>query len=604
MTESIITPDIGVYDESKVKTLSSIEHIRLRTGMYIGRLGDGSHPDDGIYVMFKEIIDNAVDEYIMGYGKKIVINQKGSFCSIRDYGRGIPLGKLIDCVSEINTGAKYNDDVFQFSVGLNGVGTKAVNALSENFRVVSYRDGEFREVIFCRGQLVENKKGKAAKRNGTLVEFTPDDEIFGDYGFRRDYLEKRLWHYAYLNSGLKLILNSEVIHSENGLRDLLEEETGETGIYEIIHFKHKTLEFALTHTTDYGEKYFSFANGQYTTSGGTHLSAFREGVLKGINEFTAKSFKGDVVRDGIIGAVSLKLKDPVFESQTKTRLGNNDIRGWIVGEVKQAIEQHLHRNPDIAKSLVAKVELNQKLRTELLNVKKKARERAKRIAVRIPNLKDCKIHLEDKNRRAEESTIFLTEGQSASGSMVSCRDVRTQAVFSLRGKPLNCFSHRRDTVYKNEEIYNLMQALNVENGVEGLRYNRVVLATDADIDGMHIRNLLLTLFLHFFEDLVLDGHLYILETPLFRVRNRKKTIYCFSEKEREEAVGKIGKGAEITRFKGLGEISPSEFGRFIGEKIRLIPVNITHLREIPQMLEFFMGRNTPQRKDFIMENLR
>ncbi len=593
----------SVYDESKVKTLSSIEHIRLRTGMYIGRIGDGSHPDDGIYVLFKEVMDNSVDEFIMGCGKRIRIRQGNDSLSIRDFGRGIPLGKLVECVSKINTGAKYNTDVFMFSVGLNGIGTKAVNALSESFRVVAYRDGEYREVVFCRGELQSDVTGTTTKRNGTLVEFTPDPEIFGEYAFREEFLQDRCQHYAYLNAGLKVQLDGHTYISEDGLKDLLYDEAGDTAIYPVVFFRMKTIEFVLTHTTDFGERYLSFANGQYTSSGGTHLSAFKEGVTKGINSFTGESYSGQDVREGIIAAISIRLKEPVFESQTKTRLGNSDIRGWIVNTVKTELEQHLHRNPKDAEILVNKVKTNQKVRTELSNVKKKARQQAKKIALRIPNLRDCKIHLGDSDQRAEESSIFLTEGASAAGSIIACRDVYTQAVFALKGKPLNCYGHRQDTVYKNEEIYNIMRVLNIENDIDGLRYNRIILATDADIDGMHIRNLLLTLFLHFFEGLVLDEHLFILATPLFRVRNKKETFYCYSEKERDEAIGKVGKKAEITRFKGLGEISPGEFGQFIGPDIRLEPVRITRLKEVPDMLRFYMGKNTPERREFIMENL-
>ncbi len=592
-----------VYDESKVKTLSSIEHIRLRTGMYIGRIGDGSHPDDGIYILFKEVIDNSIDEFIMGCGKRIRVRQGNGFLSIRDFGRGIPLGKLVECVSRINTGAKYNTDVFMFSVGLNGIGTKAVNALSERFRVVAYRDGEYREVVFCRGELQSDVTGTTTKRNGTLVEFTPDPDIFGDYAFREEFLQDRCQHYAYLNAGLKVQLDGQTFVSEDGLKDLLYDEAGDTAIYPVIFFRMKTIEFVLTHTTDFGERYLSFANGQYTSSGGTHLSAFKEGVTKGINSFTGESYSGQDVREGIIAAISIRLKEPVFESQTKTRLGNTDIRGWIVNTVKTELEQHLHRNPKDAEILVNKVKTNQKVRTELSNVKKKARQQAKKIALRIPNLRDCKIHLGDSDPRAEESSIFLTEGASAAGSIIASRDVYTQAVFALKGKPLNCYGHRQDTVYKNEEIYSIMRVLNIENDIEGLRYNRIILATDADIDGMHIRNLLLTLFLHFFEGLVLDEHLFILATPLFRVRNKKETLYCYSEKERDKAIEKIGKKAEVTRFKGLGEISPKEFGQFIGPDIRLEPVRITRLKEVPDMLRFYMGKNTPERREFIMENL-
>ncbi|MEN8209235.1 MAG: toprim domain-containing protein [Candidatus Fermentibacteria bacterium] len=592
-----------MYDESKVKTLSSIEHIRLRTGMYIGRLGNGTHPDDGIYVLFKEVMDNSIDEYIMGCGKRITITGDANSLTIRDYGRGIPLGKLVECVSQINTGAKYNTDVFMFSVGLNGIGTKAVNALSENFRVVAYRENNYREVVYCRGKLIKDESGKSSKRNGTLVEFTPDREIFADYAFREEFLQDRCQHYAHLNAGLRIRLNGTDFISEDGLMDLLHDEAGESAMYPVLFFRDKTLEFALTHTNDFGERYLSFANGQYTSSGGTHLSAFKEGVTKGINSFAGESYSGQDVREGIIAAVSIRIKEPVFESQTKTRLGNNDIRGWIVNTVKTELEKHLHKNPDIASILVNKVKINQKVRTELSNVKKKAKQRARQVALRIPHLKDCKIHYGDDNKRAEETMIFLTEGASAAGSIISSRDVQTQAVFALKGKPLNCFGKRQDTVYKNEEIYNIMRALNIENDLEGLRYNRIILATDADVDGMHIRNLLLTLFLHFFEGLVLDEHLFILETPLFRVRNKKETVYCYSEKEKQKTAARLGEKAEITRFKGLGEISPKEFGQFIGTDMRLEPVRITRLKDIPEMLDFYMGRNTPERREFIMENL-
>jgi topoisomerase-4 subunit B len=594
----------AVYDESKVKTLSSIEHIRLRTGMYIGRLGDGSHPDDGIYVLFKEVMDNAVDEFIMGYGRRVRARFDSGSCSVRDYGRGIPLGKLVECVSLINTGAKYNTDVFIFSVGLNGVGTKAVNALSSLFRVTAYRDGRSRTVEFCRGEMLSDETVDTGERNGTLVEFTPDTEIFGRFAFRQEYLEKRVQHYAYLNAGLRIQLNDQTFVSEDGLMDLLSDEAGDSTIYPVIHSRDKTLEFAITHTTEYGERYLSFANGQYTSGGGSHLSAFKEGILKGVNAFTGKNYSGDDVREGIIAAVSVKLREPVFESQTKTRLGNTDIRGQIVNSVKHEMEQYLHRNPDVAEKLSGKVQANQKIRTELQSVKKKARERARQVEIRIPSLKDCKAHLGDDGSDSEESTIFLTEGASAAGSIVASRDVRTQAVYALKGKPLNCYGLRRDTLYKNEEIYNVMRALNIENGTGGLRYNRVVLATDADVDGMHIRNLLITLFLHFFEGLVLDEHLFILETPLFRVRKGDETVYCYSGEERDLAVERLGNRAEITRFKGLGEISPGEFGQFIGGDMRLIPVGIIRLGDVPGMLEFFMGRNTPERREFIMENLR
>jgi len=594
----------GIYDESKVKTLSSIEHIRLRTGMYIGRLGDGSNIDDGIYILLKEVVDNSVDEFIMGCGSRIRVKLQDSTITVRDWGRGIPLGKLVECVSEINTGAKYNTEVFVFSVGLNGVGTKAVNALSESFRVCSYRDGRFRQAVFSQGRLVSDDTGETTEKNGTLVEFTPDREIFGEYQFRSEFIERRMQHYAFLNSGLKMMFNDMVFRSDDGLRDLLNDETGDEAIYDAVYYRNTTLEFAFTHTNSYGEKYFSFANGQYTSAGGSHLSAFKEGVLKGMNAYSGKGFVAEDVRDGLVAAVSVRLKDPVFESQTKNKLGNTDIRRDIVARVQSEIEQVLHRDQKLADRIVAKIQANQKLRTELLTVKKKAREREKQTAIRIPNLKDCKIHLGDGHERDEESTIFLTEGLSAAGSLVSSRDVHTQAIFALRGKPQNVFGLKREAVYSNKEIYNIMRALNIEGGVEGLRFNRVVLATDADVDGMHIRNLLMTLFLHFFEDLALNGHLYILETPLFRVRNKKETVYCYSQSELDREAQRLGKKPEITRFKGLGEISPKEFGQFIGPDIRLTQVRIDRLREVPEILDFYMGSNTPERRTFIMENLK
>lgn len=594
----------GIYDESKVKTLSSIEHIRLRTGMYIGRLGDGSNIDDGIYILLKEVVDNSVDEFIMGCGSRIRVKLQDLTISVRDWGRGIPLGKLVECVSEINTGAKYNTEVFVFSVGLNGVGTKAVNALSESFRVCSYRDGRFRQAVFSKGRLVSDDTGETTEKNGTLVEFTPDREIFGEYQFRSEFIERRMQHYAFLNSGLRMMFNDMVFRSEDGLRDLLNDETGDEAIYDSVYYRNTTLEFAFTHTNSYGEKYFSFANGQYTSAGGSHLSAFKEGVLKGMNAYSGKGFVAEDVRDGLVAAVSVRLKDPVFESQTKNKLGNTDIRRDIVTRVQAEIEQVLHRDQKLADRIIAKIQANQKLRTELLTVKKKAREREKQTAIRIPNLKDCKIHLGDGHERDEESTIFLTEGLSAAGSLVSSRDVYTQAIFALRGKPQNVFGLKREAVYSNKEIYNIMRALNIEGGVEGLRFNRVVLATDADVDGMHIRNLLMTLFLHFFEDLALNGHLYILETPLFRVRNKKETVYCYNQSELDREAQRLGKKPEITRFKGLGEISPKEFGQFIGPDIRLTQVRIDRLREVPEILEFYMGSNTPERRNFIMENLK
>jgi topoisomerase-4 subunit B len=599
----------GVYDESKIKTLSSLEHIRLRTGMYIGRLGDGSNPDDGIYVLLKEVIDNGIDEFIMGNGKLIDVQVKDGAVKVRDYGRGIPLGKLVECVSVINTGAKYNDDVFQFSVGLNGVGTKAVNALSSHFRVVAVRDGHFAEAVFTRGALKGERKGKLqdGQKNGTYVEFIPDSEIFNDYQFNLEFIERRILNYTYLNAGLTLSFNGKSYVSKRGLFDLLTEETGEDVIYPIAYYKGEpsasgSLEFAFTHTNNYGEEYFSFVNGQFTADGGSHLSAFKEGFLKGIQAFYKKDYKSEDVREGSIAAVAIKIKSPVFESQTKNKLGNSDIRAWIVAEVKDAVEDWLHKNTEAAKRLELKIIANESLRTELNSVKKEAREAAKKIALKIPKLKDCKFHLDD-GLNGELSTIFITEGDSAAGSMVSSRDVMTQAIFALRGKVENMYGKKRTAIYKNEELYNMMMALGIENDVSGLRYARIVIATDADFDGFHIRNLLMTFFLSYFEELVTSGRIFILETPLFRVRTKKETRYCYNEKERDEAASALGSGNEITRFKGLGEINPSEFGQFIGEGIRLVPVGISVLKAVPQVLTFYMGKNTPERREYIMKNL-
>jgi len=595
-----------VYDESKIKTLSSLEHIRMRPGMYIGRMGDGSHPDDGVYVLLKEVIDNGIDEYIMGHGRRIDVSINDKELSVRDYGRGIPLGKLIDCVSQINTGAKYNTDVFQFSVGLNGVGTKAVNALSEKFSVTSIREGKYKKADFELGKLVNEEDGKTDDRNGTLVSFVPDSSMFIKFTYQMEYIEKRLWMYAFLNSGLSLYLNGMRYHSKDGLKDLVEAEVEEDKIYDIIHFKDKTLEFAFSHTSNYGETYFSFVNGQYTNDGGSHLSAFREGILKGVNEFSGKSFTGNDVRDGVVGSIAIKLQDPIFESQTKNKLGNSDIKGWIVNTVKQAVVDYLHRNLDESDLLLNKVALNEKVRKDIAAVKKQSREKAKKMSLKIPKLKDCKHHFGDGSKFSDDTMIFLTEGQSASGSMVSCRDVMSQAIFSLKGKPANYFGEKIDKVYQNEELYYIMQTLDIEEDIENLRYNKVVLATDSDVDGLHIRNLLITFFLSFFEPLVLSGHLYILETPLFKVRNKKETLYCYDLEERDVAIAKLGglgKGVEVTRFKGLGEISPNEFGQFVGEDIKLVSVTVDHMRNVPEMLNFYMGKNTPERKNHIMENL-
>lgn len=592
------------YDENAIKTLSPLEHIRLRPGMYIGRLGNGAHRDDGIYVLAKEIIDNAIDEFIMGNGKKIEIQLLDNEVRVRDYGRGIPLGKIVDCVSVINTGAKYNDDVFQFSVGLNGVGTKAVNALSANFLVRSHRDGEYAEARFEQGVLISEEKGKTKEPNGTFVSFVADGTLFPSYRYNLDFLRKRCAYYAYLNAGLTLHFNDEVFCSEKGLYDLLSHEVESEQLYEPIYYRGAQIEFAFTHTQAYGEDYLSFVNGQYTSDGGTHQSAFKEGILKGINDFSKKNFQGSDVRDGIFGCVAVKIKEPVFESQTKNKLGNTDIRSWIVQEVKQAVEDFLHKNTEIAEIVMNKINLNERIRKELASVKKLVREKAKKVAIKVPKLKDCKYHFGTKDAQGDDSMIFITEGNSASGSIVMSRDVMTQAVFPLKGKPLNCYGTKRQILYQNEELYNIIQALGIEDSVDDLRYNKVILATDADVDGLHIRNLLLTFFLQFFEPLILQGHVYILETPLFRVRNKKETIYCYSETEKEQAIAKLKRDIEITRFKGLGEISPQEFGQFIGADMRLLPVNIQERQEVPKLLDFYMGKNTPDRKQYIMNHLQ
>ncbi len=592
------------YTDDKIKTLSSLEHIRLRTGMYIGRIGSGAHYDDGIYMLLKEVIDNSIDEFIMGHGKKIDIAIKDNQVAVRDYGRGIPLGKVVDCVSKINTGAKYNDDVFQFSVGLNGVGTKAVNALSVQFRVSSKRDGKFAQAEFKRGKLVKKKKGKTEEPDGTFVSFVPDPTIFKKYSFNEEHIERRLRFYAYLNAGLRINYNGKRFYSDGGILDLIEDETSFEKLYEALHFRDKTLEFAFTHTNRFNEEYYSFVNGQYTNNGGTHLSAFREGILRGVNDFAKKKFSGDDVREGLLGAISIRLKDPVFESQTKNKLGNTDIRSDLVARVQEAVNKLLHSNKPQADKLVNKILETQKFRKELNAVKKLARERSKAIAIRVPQLRDCKKHYRHTAKTKNDSTmIFITEGQSAAGSLVSCRDVNTQAIYTLKGKPLNVCDLKKDALYKNEEIFNLMKSLDVEESIDNLRYNHVVLATDADVDGLHIRNLMITFFLRFFQGLVERGHLKILETPLFRVRNKKETLYCYSDQERDSAMKKLGRGHEITRFKGLGEISPGEFKGFIGKSMRLTPVTVAGEHSIGEVLGFYMGKNTQQRRNYIMDNL-
>ena len=597
----------STYDDKHIQTLSAIEHIRKRTGMYIGRTSDGGQYEDGIYILLKEVLDNAVDEFIMGYGKRveIAINYNTGEVSVRDYGRGIPLGKVVECVSQINTGGKFNDDAFQFSVGMNGVGTKAVNALSTTFEVRAFRDGDFSEAFFKQGVLVSQKRGKCPtqQRNGTYVRFTPDTEIFKKYQFREEHVARRMRMYAYLNAGLTLEVNGTKFVSENGLLDLIHDEAQFEKLYQPFHYRSKTLELVFTHTNRFSEDYYSFVNGQFTNDGGTHLSAFKEGLLKAVNEFSKKKFDGDDVREGIIGAIAIRLKDPIFESQTKNKLGNQEIRSDLVAEIKRVVEEMLHRDPAEASKLIGKIEETGKLRAELNAVKKLSRERSRAVSVRVPQLKDCKHHLHKQKGTGLDTMVFVVEGQSAGGSIVSCRDVNTQAIFTLKGKPLNVCDLKRDALYKNVEIYNLMQSLDIEETVDNLRYQKVILATDADVDGLHIRNLMITVFLRFFDRVIKEGHLYILETPLFRVRNKKDTFYCYNEEERVKAIEKCGKNPEITRFKGLGEISPGEFGAFIGKSMRLTPVDCTSDHALTDTIEFYMGRNTQERRSYIMDHL-
>lgn len=601
-----------IYDESKIKTLSSLDHIRKRPGMYIGRLGDGSNHDDGIYILLKEVVDNAIDEFIMGAGKRINIAiEPSGHVTVRDFGRGIPLGKVVDCVSTINTGAKYNTDVFQFSVGLNGVGTKAVNALSEVFIVTSFRDGKFVTARFSDGKLIDQQEGDSEEKNGTRIEFLPSSAMFPDFAFDRGFIEKRLWRYAYLNAGLKIYFDKQVFYSANGLLDLLAKELDGAELYPPIYYRDATLEFAFSHTDTFSDCYFTFVNGTYTSEGGTHLSAFREGILKGINEFSGKKFINTDVRDGIVGTLAIKIKDPVFESQTKNKLGNTEIRSWIAGKVRDAVSSALYKDTEAAQRLIEKILRNENVRKELQSVRSEARANAKKVALKIDQLKDCKYH-PTRNKPTEpgkESLIFITEGQSAAGSIVSARDPLTQAVFSLKGKPMNVYGQKMAMLYKNEELYALMRALNIEESISDIRYDKVVLATDADVDGLHIRNLLLTFFLHYFEPLVKLGYVYVLETPIFRVRNKQETIYCYSEQEKQDATKKLqGRGAkaavvETTRFKGLGEISPKEFKQFIGPDIRIKNVTLDSLSEVNKVLSFYMGKNTPVRRKYIMDHL-
>jgi topoisomerase-4 subunit B len=605
-----------IYDESTIKSLDWKEHIRTRPGMYIGKLGDGSSHDDGIYILLKEVVDNCIDEFIMGHGKTIDIKVSGQKVTVRDYGRGIPLGKVIDCVSKINTGGKYDTAAFKKSVGLNGIGTKAVNALSDAFTVQSVRDGEMKLVDYSKGEIVQDYKiEKSSLRNGTKVVFQPDSEIFKNFHYLPEYIEDQIWNYVYLNSGLNIQFNGEKYFSENGLKDLLERKTDMEKIrYPVIHLRGDDIEVALTHGDQYGEEYYSFVNGQHTTQGGTHLAAFREAIVRTMREYYKKDFDASDIRASIIGAISLRIQNPVFESQTKTRLGSIElsddgptVRIFINDFIKRELDNFLHQNTDIADYLLKRIMQSERERKDLAGIKKLANQRAKKANLHNKKLRDCKVHLNDEKADDEKrlnSTIFITEGDSASGSITKSRDVATQAVFSLRGKPLNSFGMKKKVVYENEEFNLLQHALNIEEGLDNLRYNQVVVATDADVDGMHIRLLILTFFLQFFPDLVKNGHVYILETPLFRVRNKKKTLYCFSENEKKSAINTLGGNPEITRFKGLGEISPEEFGYFIGESIRLEPVIIRGKTSVNDLLKYYMGKNTEERQKFIIENLR
>ncbi|MCB0733764.1 MAG: type IIA DNA topoisomerase subunit B [Flavobacteriales bacterium] len=601
------------YDEDSIKSLDWREHIRHRPGMYIGKLGNGSAADDGVYVLLKEIIDNSIDEYVMGFGNKITIDFDQRLVKIRDFGRGIPLGKVIDCVSKINTGGKYDSKAFQKSVGLNGVGTKAVNALSRHFVVQSFRDGDSKLARFEFGELVEEKNLKTEEPNGTSIEFEADDTVFKNYKYIHDFVENQIWNYVYLNAGLSIFFNGKRFYSKNGLLDLLTRKTNEEQLrYPIIHLKGEDIEIAMSHDSHYGEDYYSFVNGQHTTQGGTHLNAFKESIVRTLRDFYKKQFEPSDIRASIVSAVSVRVQEPVFESQTKTRLGSTDIgpngpsvKAFVNDFIKTELDNYLHKHPDTAEALLKRIMQSERERKEIAGVRKIAKERAKKANLHNKKLRDCRVHLDDeKHERRLDTTLFITEGDSASGSITKSRQVDTQAVFSLRGKPLNCFGLTKKVVYENEEFNLLQHALNIEEGIENLRYNNVVIATDADVDGMHIRLLMLTFFLQFFPDLVRHGHVYILETPLFRVRNKKETIYCYSEEERRAALSKLGASAEITRFKGLGEISPSEFGHFIGENIRLEPILLNEDTSIPKLLEYYMGKNTQERQEFIIDNLR
>ena len=600
------------YSEDSIRSLDWKEHIRMRPGMYIGKLGDGSSADDGIYVLVKEILDNSIDEHMMGYGKKVEITISDNKVEIRDYGRGIPLGKVIDCVSKINTGGKYDSGAFQKSVGLNGVGTKAVNALSSYFCVQSFRDGKSKKAEFAKGELInDHKEGSTNEKDGTLMVFEPDNSIFKNYRFIPEFLIEQMWNYAFLNSGLTLQFNGQNYLSKNGLKDLLERKVDtETILYPIMHFRENDFEVAITHGHQYGEEYYSFVNGQYTTQGGTHLSAFKEAVVKTVREFYKKDFDASDVRTSISAAIAVRVQEPVFESQTKTKLGSTEMapggqgmRSFISENLMKVMDNYLHKNPASAEALLKKILQNERERKDMAGVRKLAQQRAKKANLHNKKLRDCRIHLGDNRDEKFDTTIFITEGDSASGSITKSRNVEIQAVFSLRGKPLNCYGLKKKVVYENEEFNLLQHALDIEEGLDNLRFNKVVIATDADVDGMHIRLLLMTFFLQFFPDLVRNGHIYILQTPLFRVRNKKETIYCYSDEERQRAIMKLGNKPEITRFKGLGEISPGEFQAFIGEDMRLEPIILTKETSIDKLLKYYMGKNTPERQEFIIDNL-
>jgi topoisomerase-4 subunit B len=610
-TDVLNRPMATAYTEKSIRTLESHEHIRLRPGMYVGKLGDGTSPDDGIYVLLKEVVDNSIDEHAMGFGKRIEISLTKQSATVRDFGRGIPLGKVVDAVSRMNTGAKYDSETFQKSVGLNGVGAKAVNALSASFTAEAFRDGKTKQAEFSQGQLVnERRQATTKERNGTRISFSPDEALFDAFQYRREFVEEMLWNYAFLNTGLTLVINGKSIRSEKGLLDYLEHnQTGDL-LYPTIQLMGDDIEVAFSHGTHYGEDIASFVNGQYTTQGGTHLAAFREGIVKTVRDFFKKDYDAADIRASIVAAVSIRVQEPVFESQTKVKLGSTDmgpkgpsVRNFVVSFLRKELDNYLHRNPSTTQTIQKKIQASERERRELTDIRDIARDRAKKANLHNRKLRDCRIHLGTRDRKAEASSIFIVEGDSAAGSLTACRDVATQAVFALKGKPLNTYGLSKRVCYENEEFNLLQAALNIEDGLDGLRYNKVIIATDADVDGMHIRLLLLSFFIQFFPDLIRNGHLSILQTPLFRVRNKKKTHYCYNETERDRVLEEIGKNPEVTRFKGLGEISAGEFKDFIGKNIRVDPVTLAQVHDTDKLLSFYMGKNTPLRQEFIIENL-